>query len=113
MVELDDDEALGLFVEGGTRRLMAFLAVVELERLATKAIVELVNAMTIKIIGSITTRTRVTSKNAAIAERDRFSRHRFINGLNIIHTIYLTKNRRGVFCVESTKTFECSHRKFL
>jgi hypothetical protein len=69
---------------------MAFLAVVELERFATKLIVEPVNAITIKIIGNITTRTRVTSKNAAIVERDRFSRHRFISGLKITHIIYFT-----------------------
>jgi hypothetical protein len=69
---------------GGTRRFIAFLAVVEFERFATKLSVEPVNAIIIKTIGNITTRTRNTSKNAAIAERERFSRHRFINGLKAI-----------------------------
>ena len=70
-----------LFVIGGTRRLIAFRAVVEFDKLATKLSVEPVKAIIIKIIGNITTSTRNTNKNAAIAERERFSRHRFIKGL--------------------------------
>ncbi len=58
---------------------MAFRTVVEFERFAIKLSVEPVNAIIIKINGINTTRTRDTSKKAAIAERERFSRHRFIN----------------------------------
>lgn len=54
-------------------RLIALRTVVELDRLATKLIVEPVRAIMIKTIGRITTRTRKTRRNAAIAERDRFS----------------------------------------
>jgi hypothetical protein len=71
--------------------------VVEFARFATKLIVEPVNAITINIIGNITTRTRVTSKNAAIVERDRFSRHRFINGLKTIYIVYITKKKNFFF----------------
>jgi hypothetical protein len=72
-----------LSFDGGTIKLMAFRAVVEFDKLETKCIVEPVKAMIIKIIGKITTRTRKTRRNAAIAERERFSRHRFIKGLGI------------------------------
>jgi hypothetical protein len=80
-----------LSVVGGTIKLIAFRAVVEFDILATKFIVEPVNAIIIKTIGKITTRTRKTSKNAAIAERERFSRHRFIKGLFKKENYYLNK----------------------
>jgi len=54
---------------------------VEFDILATKFIVEPAKANIIKTIGKITTRTRKTRRNAAIAERERFSRHRLIKGL--------------------------------
>jgi len=73
---------------GGTRRFIAFRAVVEFERFATKSIVAPVKAIIIKITGNITTITKNTSKNAAIAERERFSRHRFINGLKKIFIFF-------------------------
>jgi hypothetical protein len=70
-----------LSLVGGTIRLIACRAVVEFEILATKFIVEPVKAIMIKTIGKITTRTRKTRRNAAIVERERFSRQRFIRGL--------------------------------
>ena len=73
-------DEFSLFI-GGTRRFIALRAVVEFERLATKSSVDPVRAIMIKMIGNITTRTKNTRRNAAIAERELFSRHRFINGL--------------------------------
>jgi len=76
-----------LSLAGGTIRLIALRAVVEFEILATKLIVDPVKAIIIKIIGKITTITRNISKNAAIVERERFSRHRFNKGLKRRKTI--------------------------
>jgi len=78
--ESNDDE--DRFVIGGTRRLIALRAVVEFDRFERKSIVELATATMIKMIGNITRRTKNTSKNAAIADLERFSRHRWISGLN-------------------------------
>lgn len=45
----------------------------EFDKLATKFMVEPVNAIIINAIGKMTTRTRKTRRNAAIVDRERFS----------------------------------------
>ena len=54
---------------------------VELERFDRKSSVDPVKTTIIKITGIITTTTKNTKRNAQMAERELFSRHRFINGL--------------------------------
>lgn len=61
---------------------MAFLAVVEVDKLETNLIVDPVRATMIKTNGRTTTRTKTTSRKAAMAERELFARQRLINGLN-------------------------------
>lgn len=62
--------------------MIALRAVVEFERFERNSTVEPVKATRINIIGNMTTRTRKTRRKAAMADRERFSRHRFAKGLN-------------------------------